>query len=82
MAEKKSRPVPKRRSVYTEAGRNDDYSTTDLYGTVQDPKTNTRAKCGPKFICFRLAETYLTGQDCTVMQSAVHFFLINIVKVA
>ena len=46
MAEKKNRPVPKRRSVYTEASRNDDYSTTDLYGTVQDPKTNTRASEG------------------------------------
>ena len=46
MAEKKNRPVPKRRSVYTEASRNDDYSTTDLYGTVQDPKTNSRASEG------------------------------------
>ena len=40
------RPVPKRRSVHLGATRNDDYSTTDLYGTSQDVKTNTRAPEG------------------------------------
>jgi hypothetical protein len=38
MAESKSRPVPKRRSVHLGSNR-DGFSTTDLYGSGQDLQT-------------------------------------------
>ena len=38
MAESKSRPVPKRRSVHL-GNRGDGFSTTDLYGSGQDLQT-------------------------------------------
>ncbi|CAB4043420.1 Hypothetical predicted protein, partial [Paramuricea clavata] len=47
MAESKSRPVPKRRSVHLGTHRGDEFSTTDLYGSGQDLQTEScPGQCG------------------------------------